>query len=388
MKKTDEFLVPDYYPDFSCKMGKCRSACCVGWPISLSRDDYFRLVSMNCSSKLRKKLDCAFYPAENPTPEKYVVISPKYDGNCPLRLEDGCCGIHAELGEDVLAHVCRLYPRGVRLEGERECSCANSCEAVLELLLSRDEPILFEKAVLSFDVPNRGNRLFRFEAFGREQKIRLWLIKQMQNRKLSIPHRIMSVGIGLREIEKALGENDREKLDDILAFPAFEISKPPVVFQSHLDFGLKNARSLLRLLDDRSESIRSFGEEALEYFGTGEEAFDRYIFAKELFEKKFPKWEIWFEHMLVNHMFFEQFPFQDRPESFWNEFVGLCAVYTLLRFLCVGCMAQKDDVSDFVDAAAAAFRLIDHTEFERYSSQILRSFGCTDPEKIYDLIAL
>lgn len=30
------FLMPDYYLHFSCKMGKCRSACCVGWPISIS----------------------------------------------------------------------------------------------------------------------------------------------------------------------------------------------------------------------------------------------------------------------------------------------------------------------------------------------------------------
>ena len=51
-------------------------------------------------------------------------------------------------------------------------------------------------------------------------------------------------------------------------------------------------------------------------------------------------------------------------------------------------MAKRENKEDFVDAAAAAFRLIDHTEFERYSSQILRSLGCTDPQKIYDLITL
>lgn len=388
MKETHEFLVPDYFSDFSCKMGKCRSACCIGWTISFSRDDYFRLVSMNCGAKFRKKLDCAFHPSENPTPEKYVAVSPKYDGNCPLRLEDGRCGIHAEFGEDYLAAVCRLYPRGIRCDGGFECSCANSCEAVLELLFGRNEPICFEKKEFSFEIPPQQKRFFRFETFGYEQEIRLWLIKQLQNRKLPLPQRLMMLGLSLKEIEDSIAEKDKERLKRILAFSPAEISKPPVIFQSHLEFGLKNARALLKLMDDRSASIRSFGEEALDYFGSGEGALERYKKAKELFEKKFPDWEIRFEHMLVNHMFFEQFPFQDRPESFWNEFVGLCAVYALLRFLCVGWMARRENPEDFVDVAAAAFRLIDHTEFERYSSQILRSFGCTDPQKIYDLITL
>lgn len=388
MKETNKFLVPDYFSDFSCKMGKCRSACCIGWTISFSREDYFRLVSMNCNAKFRKRLDLAFHPSENPTPEKYVEISPRYDGNCPLRLDDGRCGIHAEFGEDYLAAVCRLYPRGIRSDGGFECSCANSCEAVLELLFERKEPIRFEEKELCFDIPPHQKRFFQFETFGHEQEMRLWLIKQMQNRKLPLPQRLMMLGLSLKEIEDSIAAKDEERLERILAFPPAEISKPPVIFQKHLEFGLKTARSLLKLMDDRSASIRSFGEEALEYFGTGEKALGRYLSAKEVFEKKFPKWEIWFEHMLVNHMFFEQFPFQSRPESFWNEFVGLCAIYTLLRFLSVGWMAKRENKEDFVDAAAAAFRLIDHTEFERYSSQILRSLGCTDPQKIYDLITL
>ncbi len=43
MKKTVRCFVPRYFPDFSCKMGACRSACCVGWPVSVSMNDYFAL---------------------------------------------------------------------------------------------------------------------------------------------------------------------------------------------------------------------------------------------------------------------------------------------------------------------------------------------------------
>ena len=87
-------------------------------------------------------------------------------------------------------------------------------------------------------------------------------------------------------------------------------------------------------------------------------------------------------------MFFSRFPFQDRPVSLRDEFIALCSVYTLLRFLAVGYMADKNSVDDFVDAAAAAFRLIDHTDFDRYAAPALKSLGLSDRERLYELILL
>ena len=130
----EPYLVPDYYPAFSCKMGACRAACCEGWPITVSMENYFRLLGVGCSKSLRDRLDVGLRMVDRPTPECYARFNPQYDGNCPLRMEDGRCAIHAELGEDTLPDICRLYPRGIRLDQDCECSCANSCEAVLELL--------------------------------------------------------------------------------------------------------------------------------------------------------------------------------------------------------------------------------------------------------------
>ena len=110
----------------------------------------------------------------------------------------------------------------------------------------------------------------------------------------------------------------------------------------------------------------AFGKEA---------AFEHYLAARQRFEERYPNWEILFEHMLVNHMFFSCFPFQDRQETLRDEFIAICVVYTLLRFLCIGWMAQHEAKADLVDVCAAAFRLIDHTEFDRYASHRLSSFG-------------
>lgn len=61
-------------------------------------DGYFKLLSVACSSDLRRKLDCAMYISDHPSPEVYAQISPRYDSQRPMRLEDGRCALNAELG--------------------------------------------------------------------------------------------------------------------------------------------------------------------------------------------------------------------------------------------------------------------------------------------------
>ena len=92
--------------------------------------------------------------------------------------------------------------------------------------------------------------------------------------------------------------------------------------------------------------------------------------------------------MLVNHMFFSRFPFQDRPESLKDEFIALCGVYALLRFLGIGWLRGKENAEAFVDVAAAAFRLVDHTSFDRYAAHMMKRLGCGDLERVHDLVSL
>ena len=114
---TETALVPDYFPSFRCKIGGCRHSCCEGWAISVTMKDYFKLLSVPCSEELRRRIDTALHLYDYPTETKYAQISPRYDGNCGMRLPDGRCGLHAELGEEALSEVCRLYPRGIRTDG-------------------------------------------------------------------------------------------------------------------------------------------------------------------------------------------------------------------------------------------------------------------------------
>lgn len=382
-------LVPDYYPTFACKAGACRTPCCEGWPVTMPMSDYFRLLGVACSPELRRRLDVALRLCDQPSPEEYACISPRFDGRCPMHLDDGRCAVHAELGGDALPAVCRLYPRGMRLDDMPECSCANSCEAVVELLFAHEAPLTFVRVPVEPKLPRAAGRKEFFETLGREQEIRLWLIRLLQNRDLPMPRRLMALGLALKQMEDALNRRDEATAARLLKGEA-AVSLPPEepLCADHLRFGLRAAEEMLRRMDERSDSLRDYGSAALACFGSGEDAFARYQRARAHLERAFPHWERWLEQLLVNHMFFERFPFQDRPVSLSDEFVALCAVYTLLRLLAVGWMADSDSEARFTDAAAAAFRFIDHTSFDRYAAGVLKALDCASPERLYDLIRL
>lgn len=383
-----EYLIPDYYTEFKCKMGACRSSCCEGWQVAFSLEDYFRITAEDCSKELRDKIDRGVKVSLHPTPQTYAYIQHDYFGNCPMRLEDGRCGIHAELGENALATVCKLYPRGIRIEPVPECSCANSCEGTLEILFAKDEPIKFIKKELDIEPPKGLRRVVNFNTMGKELEIRKWLIGIIQNRRYSLTIRLMKLGLALKSLKEVLDKRNPLEIEELFKKEFIVDDIDFNINSTQLQFGLTIAEELLRLIDENSNSVRGYGEEALLYFGNDENTLDRYIKGKKEFERKIPKWEIWFEHMLTNHLFFEQFPFQDRPEEPWEEFVAVCSVYAILRFLGIGWMANKNGTSDFIDMASAVFRLVDHTSFDRYSAHMLKELNCDTPQKIFDLITL
>lgn len=404
MPETHTFLMPDYYPDFLCKMGNCRSACCEGWPVSVTMENYFLLIGTDCSPDLRRRLDCALRPARYPNRERYAVISPRWDGNCPLRADDGRCALQLELGEEVLADVCRLYPRGIRNEnGEYECSCSNSCEAVLELLLSHKGPLRFIRRTMTTLIPGSAKRNVCFNTFGHEWDLRKRYFDILSDPAQTLPERLSVLGEVLAQTDNALREKTPEAITALLSRPLpSPVSAPPETLTERLSFGLKAAESLLGLLDGYSTGIRDWGERAIAYFRSSPDGeLAAYRRADAQFSAVMPEWEDFFSKMLVNYLFFVRFPFQDRPETAVEEFAALCCVYGLLRFLSLGCVfsdsaystpemkkASPDARVREIDLCASAFRLFAHTDFDADALRLMRSLDVITQDALTDFISL
>ena len=291
-----------------------------------------------------------------------------------MRLADGRCGLQVEAGEDALPAVCRQYPRSIRLG---ECCCSTSCEAVIELL-DRKAPIQFQAISLE-DTAYPRKRVHFFETGGREIEIRLWPIAFLQDRSIPLGRRLARLGEGVRHLDEALTAHDFNALDDLLSGKT-DIRVPELA--DGISTALDIVRQLLVRLDDLSDSIRDYGKIAVRHFDR-EGTLSREAIAHRLSQTS-PYWEAWFENMMVNHMYFSQFPFQDRPVSLKDEIIALYAVYALLRFLTIG--AGDGTKRRMADIAAALFRLVDHTAFDCYAVPILKQI-CAD-NLIIDLLML
>ena len=382
MRETHEYLMPDYYPHFLCKMGACRAACCENWPVSLSMEDYFRLVGLSCRRGLRQKLDCALHMKSRPTPESYAEIAHRFDGSCPVRMDDGRCALQAELGEEHLPYICRLYPRAIRSEGDYECSCAASCERVIELLLDHPEPIAFIRREATVDVPENHEPTIFYESVAQEQRLRLALIECLQTRGRPLEERILRLHAVMARIDAAIAAGTASELD----LSAVEAD----IAAAHCgpERALAAVETLLEAFGQRRGSLTSYIEAIAAYLGRDKKTAERYLRARKEFEARFPFWESAFENLLVNHMFFSRFPFSDQCESMADEFAAMCAGYALLRVLSIGWTALHPEKEALVDLLAAAFRRIDHTPFHQYSAALLHRADFCRPEQLAELAHL
>ena len=339
-----KYLVPEYYKDFKCKNGECRHSCCDGWPIRISTKEYYHLLGIKCSDELRGRLDFALKICLEPSNGSYKQISTDWHGICMLHRDDGLCAIQAELGECCLPEVCQLYPRSTKNLGEiYNGSCSNSCEAVVELLLNYKKALLFEEKDLSI-VPEFVIILSPIKYACCQKSISI-----IQDRSLTLPERFITLGNFLNGTDIGLeGPHDFSS--------AFQLLD---VFDQYFE---------------SSSSIRDYSKVSQTYFGLeGKEKLsvedlktilEKYISASEHLEFILPDWQILFEQLIVNHMFYNNFPYTDNQEKVNDAFLSLITMYSFLRFNILGYMSDKAISENLVDYLAAMFRLIEHSNFK------------------------
>ncbi|HML45500.1 MAG TPA: flagellin lysine-N-methylase [Clostridia bacterium] len=363
MVDARDCIVPEYYPNFSCKCSQCTCTCCSTWSIPLSLSEYFKLLSIPCSEALRKQLDRAFRIATSPTPDRYAVIAPRYDGTCPMLMDDGLCMLQHECGAEELSSICRCYPRCARIVGDQyEAACANSCERTLELLFEMQKPLAFIHQTLPGD---------SFVAVSRDdiqkalRPIRPIVFQTLQNRAEPLSVRLMRLG---RILSSA--EHDG---------PA-ACTEPLVPSDAGIGYALDLQFALLSLLSDTSVSL---GEEAQAIFAKFGASADGavpdsayYLACRAHLYDAFPGMDVYLEQLLANHLFFENFPFIEKYATLWHAYMALCAVYAVLKFIAACGMAEKSGVPDLIRIMTHAFRAIENSSFDHNAVVVLLHREC------------
>ena len=328
------WLAPAYYSRFTCKADRCRHTCCSGWRIPVSRREYERLITMDRTPELDRRIQNAFVVPKTVSDSCYRYIAFNWEGVCPI-MKDGLCSLYQEKGEEFQSRVCRLYPRSLKnINGVNVASCSSSCERVVEMLYGHDcmnieEISLDEKAELTYEVSEDDiEQIKEFEELIRDETTTL-------AQSIADICRI----INKEEFDRDFDEDTDSVRNGIELLERFSTSNP----------------ILEQIISDISIRYRDG---------------DVFCRDREEFEKKYPDWMKFFERLINNSMLYECFPFVDKRADRTKVYKGLCCCYGLLRLVCIGATHDSDDVDDLVDAAAALFHLIDHTAFY-YNASII-----------------
>lgn len=340
-------LVPDYFERFVCKCGVCRHPCCDGWGINVSKREYFSLIGIDCTEKLRRRIDDAFVVSDFPTDESYASIQPNFLEQCPMLDDDGLCMLQKEKGEHLLPLICRVYPRGVKKYGENHEICMScSCEETLELLMQSTKPLLPHETTV--DLPFEGLEVYGDEP--EKDELRHKCIRIMSEPDESITERLEKIGL-------LCGGKPQE---------AAESRKQSLVSVKHF----------IEILCRRSKSIREYGEKVLSFLDCGEdEMMRRFDEAEDHLYSVIPKVEAYAGRIIANHLIYESFPYVDGCETPDSAFAAFCTAVSLLKVMCVCGMAETDDVDEFVDILAFANRFIEHSDYYRTCSRLSHPEG-------------
>lgn len=386
---THDYVLPDYYPDFLCKCGACRHPCCIGWGISLKMEEYFRLLSLECSPELRRRMDVAFHVADHPTPERYALITPNWRGDCPLHREDGYCALQKECGEEVLSSTCRYYPRGPKSRFGYECACSNSCERVLEMLFASDAPLEFVRRELHFSMED-DDAVYPEPVRENCRIIRAQCLRFLADRSHPLRERIGALHKLLSSLEdwQIMTPDDcRARCGEMPLEACLPCGDAPDAYEA-----FRIQARLARWFAENHHSVSDYGVEsltAMEIPADGDpndRSLLRWQEENRRFDAAFPDWEVRLEKMLVNHIFYEDFPFSEPEEALGHAFLALCAVCALVRFLAVGWTAAHASEEALVDVCAATFRVVGHTRFDRNSVILLNAMHWVRPEQALALV--
>ena len=331
------WIETDYFDNFKCKCGACKRCCCTGWKISVSKKEYYKLLTLDCSAKLADKIESCFVNPEFQSDECYKVIAPNYLGNCPMLDENGLCMIHSELGETALASICKNYPRSFKkVNNVLQANCSNSCEAVVELLLKQDK--LTFKTVQRSNDPN-----ISIDTDSDMMAIHIMFTQIIQDRTLPL-------NIRIKKIVSYLNDNDIDNIDDLACMKQVQNFCKTASINSPI------YEDFIKALDDRytmdEDGVKTLRNDV------------------KIFETNYPKWEIYFENILVNHLYYMNVPYVDERLKRQDATQGLCLVYALMKIICACLTINDKSLDNLAYVLSDIFHLVEHSPFY-YNAHIL-----------------
>lgn len=386
----------EQYQRFRCIGAACEDTCCDGWQVTVDQSTYEKY--QHCShpvlgSRLQQWVQIQPAPADFNNFAKITLAGSR----CPF-LSEQLCSIHKELGEDHLGRMCATFPRIINhVSGVVEKSLDLSCPEVARLLLTSPQPAAFR------EVERDRNERFDLGADSGNPHLGFWeirssLLSLLQNRRYSVPQRLILAGHICEKLDELVTDGQPEATLELLE--GFAVGIDAGLYDLHLQACSADASvQLSTVLELMSERIRldHVSQRFLDLYSQFveglnlqpglpvEEAGQRY--AQAYAGRYMPfmaAHEYMLEHYLVYYAYKTLFPFgtntlntllndERKPQPFTAHYMLMAAFFAVAQSTMVGLAAYYGSAfgSDHVIRCLQSFsRTLEHCL--PYPSRVLR----------------
>lgn len=367
MGKKFRSLYPEYYDEFKCIGGSCEDSCCIGWDIDIDKitfRKYYKVQDLEMKRMFQKNVHNNEESFSDDV--DYGKVKLKNDKRCPFLDCDNYCVIYSKLGEDYLSNVCTCFPRITNLvDGCYERSFDVACPEAARILLLKEDGIKFKesevvigKHIISNQVDTKAKELKNSLA-KYFKEIREVSIKIIQNRSLDLSERLFILGEFINDLEDESESNFNHinkfiENYDINRIKGF-YENNSLYFTIQIDFFNKMI-SLLNV-DKEVDSVlfKEHTKQITDSFNLNRDNNEprRYIEVFEDYNKEcMNKYTYIFENYLVNFIYNNMFPFNEK-ESIFDGYIMLLMRYSFMRFYLVGKYinernGSKEDIVRFI----------------------------------------
>ena len=201
-------MVPNYYKDFKCTASKCTDTCCTGWEIIIDDETYKNYKKVCGEFGERLKSNLTLYEDGEPG---FVL----QNDNCPFLNKNNLCDIYTELGEESLCYTCKTYPRFIEeYSNLREIGISLSCPEAARLILQDSKPVTFEVSE-DYEMVSTYDDIY-FDISVQLISCRKMALDLLQNRSMSLNHRIALLINFAHDVQEEINENDLSQITDII----------------------------------------------------------------------------------------------------------------------------------------------------------------------------
>lgn len=382
-------IEPNYFKDFHCIGGECKNNCCsCNWNITFNKRDYLAVKNAKKSKELQELCTHAFRRIKkSDNPNIYAEMRLNDAGSCHFLGDDGFCALQKECGYKVLPDVCRRFPRQYfTYLNSAEQYLSTGCEEVVRLLMNLPEGIELTNgtsigdknsfhAMLAIQTPEAAY-IVPFKYYW---DIKTLIISIMKNRNYSVEDRLILLGIAFKRIDELLAANSGEKIpayiDGLIAACADDKSMldeikdiQPKTNQNAIDFA-----NVLRLISKSTSIPKGFIEKIQTAYGISYEQSDEAGYSiitvnNAKIEKQLDFLfnmlsgrEYILENFMLNSMLYLNLPFTDTNMSFWDSYIYLCQVYSIMIFMIAGNLTETSNDNDIIEAFVIFSRCLFHS---------------------------